>query len=379
MTQPVSLLFTGDFCPHNRVEGLSARGDHAAIFNDFIDVFQGNDLNIMDLECPLTTTTVRVPKTGPHQFAAPHTVEILRYAGVGLVGMANNHIMDCGTPGAKQTLELCRNAGIATIGIGESDAERRKPYSVTIRGKRIAILNFAENEFLQAPDGVMAANGLHPINNYRDIMQARAGHDFVILFLHGGHEFYELPSPRMKELYRFFIDLGADAVVSNHTHCFSGYEMYREKPIFYSLGNFIYDWPGKHFKDWNEGFVVRLLLDEKIQFEIVPMKQGNTLPGVFHLNDEEKLKFSQRLERLSQIISDDARLQDAFMAYCRSKKKMYESFLEPNFGTKVASLRARGFFPRLMKGRKRLLLLNLMRCESHREVLFDLLSPTKQE
>jgi poly-gamma-glutamate synthesis protein (capsule biosynthesis protein) len=67
------------------------------------------------------------------------------------------------------------------------------------------------------------------------------------------------------------------------------------------------------------------------------------------------------------------------MAYCRSKKKMYESFLEPNFGTKVASLRARGFFPRLMKGRKRLLLLNLMRCESHREVLFDLLSPTKQE
>jgi hypothetical protein len=49
MTQPVSLLFTGDFCPHNRVEGLSARGDHAAIFNDFIDVFQGNDLNIMQI------------------------------------------------------------------------------------------------------------------------------------------------------------------------------------------------------------------------------------------------------------------------------------------------------------------------------------------
>ena len=360
------------------MEALSAQGNYAAIFNDFIDVFRGNDLNVMDLECPLTTSGVRVPKTGPHQWAAPHTIEILRHAGVGLVGMANNHIMDCGTQGARETLALCRQAGIAHIGIGESEEERRKPYSASICGKKIAILNFAENEFLQAPDGVMAANGLHPVNNFRDILEARKGHDFLILFLHGGHEFYELPSPRMKELYRFFIDLGADAVVSNHTHCFSGYEVYRQKPIFYSLGNFIYDWPGKHFKDWNEGFVVRLLLDESVGFDIIPMKQGNNLPGVFHLNDEEKLKFNRRLESLSLTIADDARLQEAFTTYCQSKRKMYESFLEPNFGTTVASLRARGFFPQLMKGKKRLLLLNLMRCESHREALFDLLSPSKQ-
>ncbi len=378
MSQPVSILFTGDFCPHNRVEVLSARGEYAAIFNDFIGVFRGNDLNVMDLECPLTTSAVRVPKTGPHQWAAPHTVEILRHAGVGLLGMANNHIMDCGTTGARETLDLCRHAGIATIGIGETEAERRKPYSVTIRGKRIAILNFAENEFLQTPDGVMAANGLHPVNNFRDILEAKRAHDFLILFLHGGHEFYELPSPRMKELYRFFIDLGADAVVSNHTHCFSGYEVYRDKPIFYSLGNFIYDWPGKHSCDWNEGFVVRLLLDESVEFEIIPMKQGNKLPGVFHLSAEEKLTFNQRLQLRSQIIADDARLLEAFRRYCDSKKKMYESFLEPNFGTTVASLRSRGFFPKLVQGRKRLLLLNLMRCESHREALFNLLSPTKQ-
>jgi poly-gamma-glutamate synthesis protein (capsule biosynthesis protein) len=372
--EPIKILFTGDFCPHNRIEQLSKEGNYPAVFNDFIDVFKGNDLNVTDVECPLTDSKKRISKTGPYQFAAAHNIGILKHAGIGLAAMANNHIMDCDAEGAQDTINTCHEAGIATVGIGHTKEEKRTPWSTTIKGKRIAIINFAENEFIAAPGGELAANNLDLVNNFYDITNAKKTHDVVLLLVHGGNEFYHLPSPRIKETYRFFIDVGADAVISNHTHCLSGYEVYQGKPIFYSLGNFIYDWPGRVNTDWNYGYAVRLLIEDKISFDIVPLKQNNEVPGIFHLSPDEKIGFKEKIGSLNAIINDDTKLAEAFDKYCQSVKRMYDAFIEPNFGKRIASLRARGFFPKLMKNRKRLLLLNLTRCEAHRDVLLNLLS-----
>ena len=116
----------------------------------------------------------------------------------------------------------------------------------------------------------------------------------MILNVHGGNEFYHLPSPRIKELYRHYINIGADAVISQHTHAYSGYEVYEGKPIFYGLGNFIYDWPGKVNSSWNKGYVVRLNISDKIDFEIIPLEQCNEKPGVFYLSDDEDKAFMKR-------------------------------------------------------------------------------------
>jgi poly-gamma-glutamate synthesis protein (capsule biosynthesis protein) len=372
--ETINILFTGDFCPHNRIEQLSKVGNYKAVFNDFINVFDGNDLNVTDVECPLTDSKKRIPKTGPYQFAAAHNIGILKFAKIGLAAMANNHIMDCDAEGAIDTINTCHKEGIETVGIGRTSGEKRKAFSTIIKGKKIAIINFAENEFIAAPGGKVAANSLHLVNNYYDITAAKQEHDIVLLMVHGGNEFYSLPSPRMKETYRFFIDIGADAVISNHTHCFSGYEVYKDKPIFYSLGNFIYDWPERINSDWNNGYAVKLKITEKIDFEIIPLKQNNEVPGLFHLNKEEKKGFWEKMALRNAIIGDDIRLAEEFNNYCLSVKRMYDSFIEPNFGKTIASLRGRGFFPKLMKNRKRLLLLNLARCEAHRDVLLNLLS-----
>lgn len=372
--EEINILFTGDFCPHNRIEQLSKDGNNAAIFNDFIDVFTGNDLNVTDVECPLTTSKKRIAKTGPYQLAAPHTIGILKYANIGLAAMANNHIMDCDAEGAIDTMNACRDAGIETVGIGINETEKRKPFSTTIKGKKIAIINFAQNEFIVASGGEVAVNGLDIINNYYDITEAKKSHDFVLLVLHGGNEFYHLPSPRLKETYRFFINIGADAIISNHTHCFSGYEVYNGKPIFYSLGNFIYDWPEKVNVDWNFGYVVKLKLTDTINFDLIPLKQNSGEPGLFHLNESEQTTFSKKLHDLNNIIKDDVKLANSFNDYCNSVKRMYESYIEPSFGKYIATLRARGFFPKMMKKRKKLLLLNITRCEAHRDVLLNILS-----
>jgi poly-gamma-glutamate capsule biosynthesis protein CapA/YwtB (metallophosphatase superfamily) len=374
----VKILVTGDFCPHNRIEGLALRSDCQAVISDFRDVFVGNDLNITDLECPLTLQDKGRKKTGPHQKAHPDCIKILKYADIHLAAMANNHIMDYDSVGVLNTLEICRTNGIDTVGVGRTPEEAGKPYSVNIKNKRIAILNFADNEFLSTPNGAFYCNPLNSVQCFYDIANARQNHDYLIVIIHAGNEFYELPSPRTKKLYRYIVDLGADVIISHHTHAFSGYEIYKSKPIFYGLGNFIYDWPGKINSNWNKGYVVRLTISEKTQFEIIPLNQCNDIPGVFHLSSEETEAFNKEICRLNNIIEDEQKLEAEFQKYCNSVFPMYDAFIEPNFGKYITALRKRGFFPKLMSKKKRLLLLNITRCESHRDVLLRMLKKYEQ-
>jgi len=373
MSDAIKIVFTGDLCPHERIEKLVSEGQYDKIFNDFIEVFRNNDLNVVDLECPLTESTTGRPKTGPHQKADPQTARLLSHAGIGLACMANNHIMDYGSPGAVETMKLLKTAGIETVGIGRNNSEARNAFSLDIKGRRIAILNFADNEFLTAPGSNFQCNPIHPVHNYEDITNAKRDHDFVLLNMHGGNEFYHLPSPRIKELYRHYVNIGADAVISQHTHTISGYEVYEGKPIFYGLGNFIYDWPGKINSSWNRGFAVRLNITENVDFEIIPFEQCNEKPGVFKLDEAGRQVFQDRIQELNAIIANDELLEREFINYGEKVLPMYDAFIEPYFGKTITSLRKRGLLPRLMGRRKRLLLLNITRCESHKEVLHHLL------
>jgi poly-gamma-glutamate synthesis protein (capsule biosynthesis protein) len=369
----INILITGDLCPHNRIEELALKGDFESVLNDFIDVFQGNDLNVVDLECPLTISNSTRLKTGPHQKAHPGCIDILKYAGINLAAMANNHIMDYSNKGASDTVDLCTQNGIGIVGIGRSRVEASQEYSIDIKGRRIAVLNYADNEFLYAPDGTYTCNPIDSVRCFYEILSVKKKHDFVIVIIHAGNEFYELPSPRTKTLYRYFVDIGADVIISHHTHALSGFEIYNSKLIFYGLGNFIYDWPGKTNDKWNKGYVVRLILSDKLNFEIIPFKQNNEKPGVFHLNEEETKEFNSNLDRLNQIIGDDHQLEVEFQKYCNSVYPMYDAFIEPYFGKYITALQKRGFLPKLLSRKKRLLLLNLTRCESHRDVLLRML------
>jgi poly-gamma-glutamate synthesis protein (capsule biosynthesis protein) len=374
----IKILITGDFCPINRIEELAITKNSRLVFNDVLDLLNGNDLNITDLECPLTLSDTARSKIGPHQKAHPDCIDLLKASGIGLVALANNHIMDYGTEGIVDTLRLCKDNDIATVGIGSSPEVARTPYSVTLKGKRVAILNFADNEFIAAPDGSYYCNPVNAVDCFYDLTGARQNHDFLIVIIHAGNEFFELPSPRTKQLYRYIIDLGADVVISHHTHAFSGYEIYKSKPIFFGLGNFLYDWPGNFNSNWNRGYMVKLKISDTVHFEIIPIKQCNEEPGVFRLNEEETDVFFEVTEKLNLIIADDLKLEAEFKKYCNNVFPRYDAFIEPYFGKFITALRKRGLFPKLLTRRKRLLLLNLTRCESHRDVLIRLLKQAER-
>jgi poly-gamma-glutamate synthesis protein (capsule biosynthesis protein) len=297
----------------------------------------------------------------------------LKCGDIGLVALANNHIMDYGSEGISDTLRLCKSKDINFVGVGSSPEKASEPFTMVIKNRRIAIFNYAENEFISASDGDWNCNPIDNQNMYYDLHQAREANDFIFVFVHAGNEYFKLPSPRLQRLFRYLVDLGADAVIASHTHVFSGYEIYKSKPIFYGLGNFIYDWPGKRNMEWNRGFGVKFSLSERVDFELIPFLQGNEQPGVFCLNNIERDEFFREINMLNKMISDEKMLESEFTKNCRSIFPMYDGYIEPYFGKFISKLRHLGFFPRLMGKRKRLLLLNIIRCESHRDVLLKIL------
>ncbi len=365
----IQILLTGDFCPSLDNECFAVEKGPELVFNDLLPELLGSDLNIIDLECPLVTGGSRIFKTGPYTKASPQTISLLKQSNIHLVALANNHIMDYGEDGLKQTLKLCHENGIRTVGAGINLLEARMPCSLTIKGRKVKILNFAENEWSTTRGINPGANPLDPIRNYKDICKARKEADIVLIIFHGGNEFYELPSPRLKELFHFFSDAGASAIIAHHTHVSSGYEIYNGVPIFYGLGNFYYSTEKPDQEDWYYGYVVLLRIDHDVRFEIVPIVQNKELPGVHKLNGSDKGYFLGRLDQLNKIIADDECLMGHFTNYSRENSFRYDLLLEPYKNDLLSFLRKRGCFPSFYSRRKKRILLNVIRCEAHRDVL----------
>lgn len=368
-----SILITGDFCPVNRVGELLRNRDIDNVFQDFLPYIKGSVLAITNLECPLTNSHQSISKTGPALKASSGTAEFISEAGFNLVTLANNHIMDFGADGLNSTISACTSNLLSYVGVGQDLSRAQTAFRTEIGDKTISILNIAENEFSTTHGNYPGANPMNPVSNYYDIRKARSESDLVLVIVHGGHESYNLPSPRIKETLRFFADAGASAIFQHHAHCYSGYEVYNGVPIFYGLGNFLFDKDHKRNSPWNYGYAVELIVEELLNFKIIPYEQNNDKAGLKLLQGSEKEDFFSQLDKLNLIIQDDELLAREFMNYCNRSKRLYSSFLEPHSNRILHYLRNRKIIPSLLSKYKRSLYLNLIRCESHRDVVMKIL------
>ncbi|MBP6557736.1 MAG: CapA family protein [Flavobacterium sp.] len=372
------IIITGDFCPINRNQEFITSKNFDKIFGAFSEFTQKADLAITNLECPLTDTNNPIEKSGPCIKATPNSIEALQFAGFHLATLANNHIMDFGSEGLKSTLKVCETAGIKTVGANENLTEARKPFITTINGIKIGILNFAENEFCTTTGTEYGANPLNPVANYYDITATKKQVDFLMVIVHGGREHYQLPSPRVRENFRFFIDAGADAVVSHHTHCYSGYEMHHGKPIFYSLGNFIFDYKKKYQKGkWTEGYAVQFeVKNNGLSYEIIPFKQGRENNSTLTLlNPEERAVFDEKLAQLNETITNDTLFFEAWQNYLKTQKDSYKAllFVQNKYLRKLMAMKLFPKFYFQSKAHKNVVL-NLFKCETHREIMIETLN-----
>lgn len=376
----ISIGFTGDFCPWRRVQDAYLSNNWRPLFITVQPFFETNDLNVLDLECPLTKVGNQIKKTGPHIKANPDTVEILNYLNCKVVATANNHFKDYGPEGMNETYEALKKNEIDWFGSGNSFEEASKTYCWEKENLKFALINVAENEWTTTHD---EAPGCHPIdlvNVFNQIQEAKKSADFITVITHGGHEHYELPSPRMKKWYRFFVDAGANAVIGHHTHIISGYEVYKESPIFYSLGNFCFDWEGLQNGTWNKGMMVRLQFkkNQPVHFELEFINHNNENAGVYLMNEEQKNETLAHVRKLNETISDDKKLKEAFEGYVKTWKPVMNAWLQPYKGKYLPSLYKKGLLPSIISENKKLLYTNLIQCESHRDILLNAINPTKK-
>ena len=330
----VKIGFTGDFCPRLRIEELLKQGNWQAAFSSVLPFFHENDRNLVDLECPLLEQGKKIKKTGPHLKSLPETVEILKYLKVGTVCTANNHFKDYGREGMEKTYDILEKANIDWVGSGLSFEQASNSVIKEINNVSFAFINATENEWSTTEGPEPGCNPLDPVNIYNQIQEVRGKVEFVVLILHGGHEHYNLPSPRMKKWYRYFIDIGADAVVGHHSHIISGYEIYRNKPIFFSLGNFCIDWENLHNEPWNKGLLLRLIFEKNtpIKFEFKFINQNGDRPGLYGLDNESTQMQINYMESLNKIIMDDEKLEKSFVEYSLSLKSLMNTWIQPYKG-----------------------------------------------
>lgn len=373
----MNILIAGDFCPRDRVASLIEEEKYNEVFGEVKPYAENVDLAIVNLEAPIVESSNAKPieKCGPNLRCTSKAIDALKYAGFNMVTLANNHLYDFGEEGLKDTLLACKKSNISTIGAGDNIIEASKTCYQKVNGQTLAIINCCEHEFSIATETTGGCNPLNPIQQYYAIQEAKQKANHIIVIIHGGHEHFQLPSPRMKETYRFFIDAGADAVINHHQHCYSGYEVYNGNPIFYGLGNFCFDRNTQRNNFWNEGYMVKLTMEEnKCIFELVPYIQGNDKAGVCIITN--KSLFEKSISKLNAVIADDKRLKEEYQKWMIQTSKGYLMALEPYSNRILVGLYARGLLPSFITERKKYRLLNLMECEAHLERIIYALKKT---
>ncbi|MBK8944275.1 MAG: CapA family protein [Ignavibacteriae bacterium] len=331
------------------------------------------DFVIGNLEAPITNSENEIFKTGPAIKNPKEVIEILKLSNINVVTLANNHIYDFGEIGLTETINICNQNGIKTVGAGKSLDEITKPLILEKNDQKIAVINFAENEFntISLDDKIIGSNSLDLINLFYQISNVKGKVDYVIVISHGGHEQYNYPSPRIKKLYRYLIDLGADALIAHHPHVPQGYEVYNGKPIYYSTGNFIFPSTEENFSN-HHGYVVGLdLIQDKIIYNIYPYKQCWENFKVDVMERNEKTNFVNLIETLSTEITNDNVLQENWAKFCETRKDSFFNSLFP-FNQRIVNKLTKFSIQSLFVPEKHFLkILNLIRCESHKDILIQ--------
>ncbi len=366
----INITIGGDICPIGRNLPYFISGDAKGIFDGFLDDFRNADMAIVNLECPLIIKKTPIYKAGPVLGVPSDCINGLKAAEINIVNMANNHILDHGPEGLENTLKVCKEAGISTVGAGKNLKEAKKILIKKIGKIRIAILSVAEHEFSIATENSYGANPLDLISFVIEVQKNKELFDYLIVLLHGGNEFYPYPSPRLKNICHFMIDQGAKLVIVQHTHCPGSYEDYREGHIIYGQGNLIFDMPEEN-KVFFEGFLIKMTLnnDRESKMDIIPYRQSDSKAGARKMEGEYKRSFYQALNERSNAIKDDSYLQNQWIKFCESRKKDYLNRILCS-NRLLQRLSAHRFFFKLLYPRKSLLKLqNTISCEAHREVL----------
>lgn len=366
-----TVVIGADICPIGFNIPYFENADAQKLFDDLTPELQRASLAIANLECPLIEKSAPITKTGPNFGVAPAAIDAIKKGGISLLTLANNHIMDHGPLGLQTTLRTCAKAGIDTVGAGENLAAARRILVRKVGNLRIGILAVAEHEFSVATDNSPGANPIDIIDFVRNVTENRSSFDYLIVLLHGSHEFHA-PTPRIQNTCRFMIEMGANAVIVQHPHCLGGYENYRGGHIVYGQGALLMDEAiYRDLKSFHEGFLVKLSIADDLtsSMDLIPFVQSDPAPGARRMPPEREREFRRALWKRSEAIKDKAFVEEEWIRFCQERKHGYLSALLGH-NRILRKFNKHGLITKFFHGKRPLLgTRNIVNCETHREAI----------
>ena len=272
--QTVSVLNFGDVMLGRSVKKAIDKGldPFEKIISPEGNFFKGYDFISINLEGPVTEIEKCPPKEISFKFD-PKDLKLLSTRNINIANIANNHIYDCATQGVWDTKKYLDEYRIDSFGSSLLGSQ----YIIKeTAGKKVAFMGLSM--FGQAEKNLKEI--------YNILKQLKQENDLVVINIHWGVEYNKLPTQDQQSIARNLIDSGADVIIGHHPHVVQSMEVYKNKPIFYSLGNFVFDQP---WPDTKDGIGVGLAMDsKKFKVYIFPYHIDNYQPKLLFYGDAIK-------------------------------------------------------------------------------------------
>ncbi len=294
----VKLLFVGDIMLDRGIRKIIDQNGFDYILKDISSIFSDKDLVIGNLEGTITTndSISAVNNQILHfTFATSTTIDLER-TGFDVVSLANNHTLDFYQAGFDETKNNLQKAGVFSFGHPLNN--QSLTYQTKVNDEDICFVGY---------HSLYNSTTTHVLN---ELSRLQPRCSYVVLFAHWGIEYEDTESDEQKDQAHLFIDSGADLVIGAHPHVIQPIEIYKNKAIFYSLGNFIFD------QDFSlktrQGIALELVLDEENQtFKMIPieMYRGRVY---FPEKDIFKPRMNILLSKLQQDLSNQINQNNQF-------------------------------------------------------------------
>lgn len=368
----ITINVVGDFCVSN-INGLTFSKTLSAVLNTA-------DINILNLEAPVSNIGSKpIKKSGPNICQHSDVPLFLESNGFNAIAMSNNHILDFGEEAYYKTIKSFSKA--ITFGAGTFE----EAYQIKVckaQGLKIGLLGLSQYEFgihsdiIDSKDKIGVAWMCHPCIDEL-IVNAKRDCDFLLLMPHAGLENYEYPLPELCTLYRHFIDMGADAIVGGHPHIPQSHEMYKDKLIIYSLGNFCFDSLKEENRMWNTGLLVSLKMDDSKKVEtIIRYTHFNNKKRIIDLIEDSNV--DKYFSTINKVFQDNQAYLLEINRKCLELRPFYTDLFELSGLYEMNSRKVLGYFYRRLKNKltnkhiskpEKTHYINNLRCETHRWVL----------
>ena len=313
----LSIAVTGDVMFGRKMPAVLESGESP--FRYVENVTKAADILLVNFENPATISSNQV-KGDVALKADPKYVPLLAGANdIVVASQDNNHALDYGEEGLKDSIKNLKDAGIYVMGAGSNLSEASEPVVIEKGDRKVTILNYMDSENFAEyasimPPATVNSSGYNAYDSelaQKQVSEAREnGSSIIIAYLHYGNEYSRSPNENQMKISHELIDDGADVVIGAHTHVTQGVEMYNGKPIFYNLGNFIFDQsnPATH----RSYFLNLDLVGENCTATLYPTYLSNYLP-TFMDADSAKGLVAELYPQCDQLkVNDDGSAQLTF-------------------------------------------------------------------